>query len=207
AGVPQAPVATNLAATLPIPPPTPGVAVAAGAAGAAGAPLNVPAPTPPSVRSQVAELCGSLLKAAVLSGGPALARTVGLQFRDGHSIAKAFFLTLACTWAMLIPARFWTAAVDDSWVRRAILLMLGLAIGLEAIWLDGYKMSAVWADEVRPEVFNGASKIRPWNAWRETHVPLAVSYLGYFGLAFFATRWWKLTVRTRTRRFSLPAVF
>src|SRR5439155_4396998 len=196
AGAPPTPVAPNLAATLPIPPP---------AAVASDSPLTAPSPGPATVRGQAAELCGSLLKAAVLSVVLALAGTVVLQFRDGHSIAKAYFLTLACTWAMLIPARFWTATVDDSWVRRAILLALGLAVGLEAIWLDGYRLSTVWAEEVRPEVFN-SRKPRPWNAWRETQVPLAVSYLGYFGLAFFVTRWWKLAARTRPRRFSFAAV-
>src|SRR5207245_10123863 len=76
---------------------------------------------------------------------------------------------------------------------------------VEAIWLDGYALSTVWAEEVRPEIIS-TRRLRPWNAWNEMQVPLAVSYLGYFGLAFFATRWWKLAVRTRPRRFSFAAV-
>jgi len=36
-----------------------------------------------------------------------------------------------------------------------------------------------------------------------TGIPLVAGYLSYFGLAFFALRWWKLADRQRPHRFSL----
>jgi Na+/melibiose symporter-like transporter len=42
---------------------------------------------------------------------------------------------------------------------------------------------------------------------RGTEVPVAACYLSYFGLAFFALRWWKMADRRRPQRFSLYSVF
>ena len=37
-------------------------------------------------------------------------------------------------------------------------------------------------------------------------LPVAACYLSYFGLAFFALRWWRMADRRRPQRFSLFAV-
>jgi eukaryotic-like serine/threonine-protein kinase len=203
AGVVQTPATPpHLTATLPGPAAVspPGMPVSASPSRAE--------PNATALRGQVAETCGLLLKAAALAVVLSLAGTVVLQIRDGHNIAKAFFLTLACAWAMLIPSRFWVKAVEDSWLRRTVLLVFGLFVGLEATWLDGYSLSRVWADEVRPELFGGDNPraASSGNGAAATRFPLAASYLAYFGLAFFATRWWKIAERQRERRFNFAAI-
>ena len=37
-------------------------------------------------------------------------------------------------------------------------------------------------------------------------IPVAACYLSYFGLAFFALRWWKLAERRRPHRFSFAPI-
>ena len=50
-----------------------------------------------------------------------------------------FFLTVAVSWAVLIPGKFWTAQRDrERWGRRLAMGSLGALIGLAAMWLDGW---------------------------------------------------------------------
>src|SRR5262249_41687508 len=158
------------------------------------------------VRRQVGDFCASLVKAAFFAAVFALVGAMLLQLREGHDIAKAFFLTLACCWAVLIPAWLWRRSLEESWPRRATLLGLGLTIGLGAVWLDGYPLTAVWAGDARPDRKDGAAPGPPnphiVPTWiKNAELPQAASYLAFFGLAFFATRWWKVIERQRPQRF------
>jgi hypothetical protein len=146
--------------------------------------------------------------AAALSLLLALGASLLLRIHDGQEI-NIFFLTLACTWAVLIPAKIWTKPVEDSWMRRSVLLALGSLVGFEAIWLEGYQLRAV-ASDLRPEFF-GPREPREREAARasapESRLSRPASYLAFFALAFFATRWWRLTDRNRPRRVRLGPVF
>src|SRR5207244_4453161 len=98
---------------------------------------------------------------------------------------------------------------------RGILLALGLVIGLEALWLDGARLGAqeAWTDPVRsppwieeegpaPNRHSFFNQLYPENrTW-----PAPACYLSYFGLAFFALRWWRMAERQRRQRFSLGGV-
>src|SRR5256886_11936141 len=54
-----------------------------------------------------------------------------------------FRSTLACSWAVILPAKIWTKRVDDSWRRRVMLMCLGVLIGVGALWLEGYEMPSL----------------------------------------------------------------
>jgi hypothetical protein len=51
-------------------------------------------------------------------------------------------------------------------------------------------------------------RARGLSAWlrQGPDLPVAACYLAYFGLAFFALRWWKMAERRRPQRFSLYSV-
>jgi eukaryotic-like serine/threonine-protein kinase len=213
---------------------------AIGQAGAAAPPVARPAPGPQpvspaargeqvpmvhplTVRTQVNELCGSMLLSVVLA---ALLYILWAGLRrptDLTEIGSYFFLTVATCWAVLIPAKLWTKRVHDSLPRRVLMMCLGLVVGLEALWLDGQDVSGLFngramANEV-PEVFrpDGVEGERPefrngppaWfgNVFRagQERPPAAIAagYLSFFGLALFALRWWRMADRRRPQRFSL----
>ena len=71
-------------------------------------------------------------------------------------------------------------------------MVLGLALGATAFWLDGWEPvhSHAWSAAGQP-----------------SSLPAAAGYLSYFGLALFALRWWKMADRRRSHRFSLAPVF
>ncbi len=100
---------------------------------------------------------------------------------------------IASCWAVLIPAKWWDAEKKgDPWLRRSVMLICGLGVGLLAAW-------------VHPTT---ATLLEPSGSWTEkshllTHYGF---YACFFGLAFFAQRWWTLASRRRERRFSLISI-
>jgi hypothetical protein len=185
--------------------------------------VEPPAPSrePTTVRSRVAELAGSMALGAVLAGMLSILWTA-LGRSDDYLIAigTCFFLTVACTWAVLVPAKLWPNREDDSWARRTCMLVLGLLVGFQALWLDGRQLSSLFPRQVSDEgpmeserlAFAGEKEPAPGlhrpaavPRWFSTNqkqgLPVAACYLSYFGLAFFALRWWKMADRRRPQRF------
>jgi hypothetical protein len=172
---------------------------------------------PVTLRGRVAELCGSMALAALLGGLLSILWTALGRNADFTQIGACFFLTVASCWAVLLAARLWPLPNDDSWARRGCMMVLGLLVGLEALWLDGRHLSSLLTrsepgaeDEAPPEGgpgrWNGGSKNPVFRSvFGSGHVipTAAAGYLSYFGLAFFALRWWRMADPRRPQRFSL----
>ena len=120
-----------------------------------------------------------------------------------NDIGVLFFLTVATCWAVIIPAKFWGQRRGDSWMRRVIMMGVGLCVGLCALWLDGW-IPNLPTSEIPPN--NHATAIVPASFSIENGLPNVFGYLSYFALAFFALRWWKLADRRRAHRFSFAPV-
>jgi hypothetical protein len=157
----------------------------------------LPATTP---RGTIAELCGSLALSALLAGLFITLWTRLASIGDLTQIGAGFFLTLAVCWAVLIPAKLWDGRSGDSSIRRAIMLVLGLLVGLGGMWLDGWTLH--WHEAKNdPTVLAGLPALGEGES-----LSIAAGYLSYFGLSLFALRWWRLADRTRPHRFSLAPI-
>jgi eukaryotic-like serine/threonine-protein kinase len=158
-------------------------------------PNVLPAVTP---RGQVAELCGSMTLAAILSLLLGVLYAALAKVSSWTEVGSLFFLTVAICWVVLVPAKFWEGKPGDSWYRRSIMMILGAALGLGALWLNGWRpqdTAADWTGQTGQHVgisFAGAPS--------EISVP--AGYLCYFALALGAIRWWKMADRRRPQRFS-----
>jgi hypothetical protein len=114
------------------------------------------------------------------------------------SFSSLFFLTVAAAWAILVPAKLWTERRGDSWTRRIVMLGLGGLVGLLACWLDGWAPGGTWSFE--PMSSEASVRLFPRN------VALEASYFSYYALAFFTLRWWRMTSRRRSQRFSFAPI-
>jgi len=173
---------------------------------------GIPAVVPLSLRQRLVELCGSLMLSVILAGLFVILWAAIQHSNDLRVMGGYFFLTVAGTWAVLIPSKLWTQRVDDSLSRRVLLMCLGLLIGLEALWLDGHELPALLSSQAQAAVSDPlapdqAQRTRwGWARWQRPDFPVAACYLSYFGLAFFVLRWWRLADRRRAHRFSPIAV-
>lgn len=157
-----------------------------------------------SFRGQVGELCGALALSAVLS---ALFMTIWARIGGVHDlteIGSSFFLTVAACWAVLIPSKFWTDRYGDSGLRRTVMMVLGVGIGMTAVWLEGWSMDSWSLENVRSAKYANPLPVQVLQ--ENAGIPAVAGYLSYFGLGFFAIRWWKMADRHRRHRFSLAPV-
>src|SRR5207302_6339505 len=137
--------------------------------------------------------CGSLALAAVLAGLSAtLWAALGHSILSPTQVGQEFFLTVAACWAVLVPAKIWSNHRGDSWARRVIMMVLGVCIGLEALWLEGWVPRLVMTD-IALAAGPGSENSLPFSSSAKN--PNLAGCLSYFALAFFALRWWKLADR------------
>jgi hypothetical protein len=147
-----------------------------------------------TMRGRIAELSGSLALTALFAGlATALWAALG-NLRDVTEIGPLFFLTVAASWCILLPAKIWTEKKGDSWARRLVMMVLGIGVGAAALWLEG------WSPHLPLQT--GSAEPGSSRLFGET-LPAGSGELSYFALAFFALRWWKMTDRRRSQRFSL----
>jgi eukaryotic-like serine/threonine-protein kinase len=185
------------------------------------APPREPIPTvvlaPTSLRERSAQLCGMMLWAVVFAG--LLASGWSLLFGRGEwsPLLNTFFLTLAASWAVLLPSKLWPAtSADDCWSRRLLLMALGFGVGLVALWLDGYQFPLPWSPGAeQAEIFQPwvpapdepVSRVSLFRFYNENmSMPILACYLGFYGLMFLVLRWWKTTEERRGKRFSFKPV-
>ncbi len=120
---------------------------------------------------------------------------------DWNFLGTVFYLIVAVSWAVLILSKFWTDRRGDGWSRRIILMVVGGLIGFGALWLDGWSPGQAPPPNLTPDVpASVVSSIAPSGVLNEA------SYISYFGLAFFALRWWRMADRRRAQRFSFAPV-
>jgi hypothetical protein len=153
-----------------------------------------------STRELVMELCGSMALTVVFAAlATALWVALG-QMRTPTEMGTMFYLTVAASWAILIPAKFWNERRGDSWTRRIIMMVLGGLIGLVALWLNGWSPGCP-STRTDDSLARGALvSLFPRDVVNEA------SYFSYFALAFFALRWWRMTSRRRSQRFSFAPI-
>lgn len=176
--------------------------------GTAPAPVKAVKPVPPSapsvtlpplalgatIREKTQELSTALLASVVVAAlctliWTALARGRGTTYPTLPEVVGNLQLLVLSCWAVLIPAKLWEGTRTDGWARRTGMLILGSGIGLVAAWMNPGKTALV------PISTDGA--ISQEVVWHYA------DFACYFGVAFFALRWWTLAERERSRRFSL----
>jgi hypothetical protein len=152
----------------------------------------------PTLRGQVAELSGSMALSVLFAFlGTALWTAVG-QAHDRADIGTVFFLTVAACWAVLVPGKVWAYHKGDSWMRRLVMMFLGVLVGLGALWVNGWvPQTAVDPGSPPSNGWLFASLLPTGSGLTE-----GAAYVSYFALTFFALRWWRMADPRRSSRFS-----
>jgi eukaryotic-like serine/threonine-protein kinase len=194
----------------PLPPPIPPLPPLRRADAAPTVPRRTPSIPPQPIltvlpaitlRDQITELCRSLSLTVLFAAVATVLWAAVGHTRDFNFLGTVFYLITAVSWSILIPSKFWTDRRGDGWLRRVVLLLVGALIGLGALWLDG------WGAQGPPQVhLTPSATTSAMSALAPPGVLNEASYISYFGLAFFALRWWRMADRRRPHRFSFAPV-
>ena len=193
----QSPVA--VAARVPLAPPEPATHAARHEKAAFAWVLKPP-------RQRLAELLGSLLTGALV----ALAMCVVMILVSGYrgmtpqpeQCAWLALVGIAGTWTVLLAAKFWEGTAGEALLRRFILMVVGLGLGLlacgvaEALWV--HLPPAADMPAAGPYGYR-----LPLSFYADDGRPLAMAYMACFGTLLLVLRWWRQADPLRAVRLSL----
>jgi hypothetical protein len=134
-----------------------------------------------------------------LLGAVIWSTALGRTRTNSVELGKLFFLTVGASWAVLVPAKFWTARRGNPWARRVVMLLLGALVGVQAYWLDGGTLRPPFTPFTP---FGEVADTSPPPGSTAAPLTHEAGYVAYYALAFFALRWWRMTDRRRVARFS-----
>jgi len=114
-------------------------------------------------------------------------------------------VSIAGSWAVLIPAKFWEGTKGDPMLRRFILMVIGLALGGLAFGVSSLLLVDLPADQGQGFDFFHLSPGKPF--YDVGGHPLAAAFMAYFGTLYFLMRWWLQADPLRASRLSLWSMF
>jgi hypothetical protein len=168
-----------------------------------------------SPRERFAQWIGSLVGGALVTLTMCLVMLVLNGFRDTASEPQLWGMTwwaqyawlvavsMACTWAVLTVSKFWEGRPGDAMLRRFVLMVFGLALGLAAFEATSWFAVELTHDKHFMQLANlrAHRPLLPADGW-----PLSKYYLAAFATLFAVVRWWRLADPARAARMSLWAI-
>jgi hypothetical protein len=153
-------------------------------------------------RQRAAELLGSLVGSALVALTMALVMVILNGFRASiprpEQIAWLAILSVAGAWAVLIPSKFWEGSRGEPMLRRFILMVIGLGLGLLAAELAAFLHVSLPYD---PNLVSGRYELP--GTFYQDGTPQALAYMACFGTLFLVVRWWRQADPLRSTRMSL----
>ena len=167
---------------------------------------TAPAAPVKSPRQRATELLGSMVGGALVAIVMCLVMVILNSFRSAdprpEQYAWLLLVSIAGTWAVMIPSKIWEGVEGDAMLRRFVLMVIGLGLGALAF------LSAAFLGVDLPY---DAKFTQPHNyqlppSFYEAGRPLLMAYLACFGTLFLLVRWWRQADPLRTTRMSLGAL-
>lgn len=157
-----------------------------------------------------AELTGSFLMSAIVSAVLSLIILVaGGRKLDASVYTWTFFTWLAISsvvgsWVILTLAKFWEGHEGDDILRRFVMMVAGLAIGMAAFEASELLMVRLSTNEMF-NVLELPRDLIPMGIYASDGTPGLTPFLAYFATLFVVLRWWRIVDPIRKTRFSLWA--
>ncbi|HLA83719.1 MAG TPA: hypothetical protein VJL29_02915, partial [Thermoguttaceae bacterium] len=157
---------------------------------------------PPVART--ADLLGSMLLAALIVGIMTLvsaAVTAALSWSVPTEVfAYILLVSIAGTWAILVPAKFWEGTNGDVTVRRLVMMTLGVGLGAFAWGVMRWLTVAPGQIQQFPEPHYAL----PLHSYLGGRDPFSLSTcVVVFGTLMLLVRWWRQADPLRGSRMSL----
>ncbi|MFH1265755.1 MAG: hypothetical protein ABIK89_08500, partial [Planctomycetota bacterium] len=156
-----------------------------------------------SKRERVTELTGSMLAGALVAMTMCVVMVMLNGFRTRAVVppelwAWLMLVSIAGTWAIQIPSKFWEGNRGEPLVRRFILMVVGLGVGVLAAGLAVLLKVHLPYD---PEFSEPHKYVLP--GFYAAGAPLLMAYMACFASLFVTIRWWRQADPLRATRMSL----
>ena len=154
---------------------------------------------------RVTELVGSLLGGALVAITMCVVVVILHSFHNQiphpEQCAWLVLMSIVGTWAVLVASKFWEGTQGEPMLRRFILLVVGLGVGVLAFEVAELLM-------VKMAVFPPPARNYELPAsFYDRGEPLLPAFLACFGTLFVVIRWWRQGDPLRATRLSLWATF
>lgn len=159
---------------------------------------------------RMTELTGSFLMAAIVCSVLSLI----VLMAGGHNLDASvqtwgFFAwmtltTVIASWLMLGWAKFWEGTEGDEVLRRFVMMVTGLIIGVAGYAAADLLMIRLSTDEMF-NVLELPSKLIPRSMYAADGTPGMTAFAAFFATLFVLLRWWRQVDPLRKTRFSLFA--
>jgi serine/threonine protein kinase len=162
------------------------------------------------VTQRLAELTESFLVAALVCAVLVLILLVAGGYSLDGAVAtwsKFAWLTMTTTfgaWTIIALAKFWEAGNGDAVLRRFVMMVAGLVLGLAAFAASGLLMIPLGQGEMF-NVLELPRDLIPSSMYGTDGAPLPTAFMAFFGTLFLILRWWRPVDPLRKTRFSLWA--
>jgi len=162
------------------------------------------------VSQRLTELIGSWLMATVVASVLSLL----ILMLGGHSLDASVetwtfyaWLTVSSvlgSWLVLGLSKLWEGREGDAVLRRFVMLVAGLMIGLGACLMADVLMVRLAGREIA-NVIGMPNDFVPSGMYAADGTPFLTAFLAYFAALFLVLRWWRQADPLRKTRFSLWA--
>jgi hypothetical protein len=155
-----------------------------------------------SPRERLTELLGSMLLSVVVAA--AMCVVMALLLEDQPQWNQLVWLGVVGTagaWTVMIPAAFWQGEEGEAMLRRFVMLLAGLGLGLFAFGVDEFlRVNPIWSIVELPI---GGMEGYKRSLFEATGEPNLKGYLAYFAFLFPVLRWWRQADPLRPSRVSI----
>jgi hypothetical protein len=131
---------------------------------------------------------------------------VDRDIRPEH-FAWLLLVGLIGSWAILIPAKCWEGYQGEPALRRFLMMVIGMGVGLAAFGIADALLvhlpAALWDGYPTKH----SSFKLPSNFYALDGRPLMMAYVACFGTLFLVRRWWSQADPLRSKRLSLGKLF
>jgi hypothetical protein len=163
-------------------------------------------------RERAAELLGSMLGGALVVLAMSVVMVLVTAYNCGDSFrpeqcAWLALVGIAGVWAVLVTAKFWEGTPGEPVLRRFILMVVGLGLGLLAFAVAEAFLVRLPPFADKPIKDFHLQYRLPASFYGDDGRPLAAAFMAVFGTLFLLLRWWRQADPLRPARLRLWSVF
>jgi hypothetical protein len=159
-----------------------------------------------SPRRRLAGLLGSLMGSALVAFTMCLVLAILVSFQGPAPTPAQFawlvVVSVTGAWAVLVPSKFWEGGRCEPMLRRFLLMVIGLAVGLVSFATAVH----LKVDLPHDRGFGEVGYNLPAAFYGPDGTPLLAAHAAALGTLFLFMRWWRQTDPLRSTRLSVWAM-